>query len=286
MATDDSTLDVPLKQCSRKEMCANPDGDWQPATTDHFRLKQGRLNSRCRHCERSDHLKYRSELPGGWQAYQKRWKDANPDKQRAYGIRYEQSHPEKIKEKTRRAKERYHADPIERARKKASGRASYWRHVERRREDARNLYHKSSDARKAGVKKYQAENPHIRKAAETRRRTRKKGLPSAFTGEDWLRSLNYFNGCCAVCGHPLRDLFGMHTAAADHWIPLSSPNCPGTVPTNIVPLCHGEGGCNNTKHASEPVEWLARTFGKRRAKTILNRIEAYFAWIRTQDGND
>lgn len=279
----DSTLDIPLKQCSRKELCVNPNGAWQSATTENFRLKQGSLYSLCRHCERSDNAKYRDQCPQGWGEYQRQWRKNNPEKRRAMELRYEASHPEKMQEKRNRERERYQQDPIERARKKASGRASYRRHVERRREDARLAYRKNADVKKAGVRKYQAENPHKRKATETRRRARKQNLPDVFTGENWLRALNYFNGCCAVCGRPLRDLFGSHTASADHWIPLASPNCPGTVPTNIVPLCHGEGGCNNTKHASEPTDWLTRAFGKRRAKGILKRIEAYFEWVRKQD---
>jgi hypothetical protein len=72
----------------------------------------------------------------------------------------------------------------------------------------------------------------------------------------------------------------------DHWIALSDPrpDNPGTVPTNIVPLCHGIGGCNNRKSNRDPVEFLETEFGVRRARQILTRINAYFAWVKEQGG--
>lgn len=122
----------------------------------------------------------------------------------------------------------------------------------------------------------------------SRRAARKLGLPNTFTTADWQRTLGYFNGCCAVCGHPLYDLFGTHTAAADHWIALSDPrpDNPGTVATNIVCLCHGSQGCNNSKKNHPAEKWLIERFGKRRAREILKRIETYFQWVREQDGGE
>jgi hypothetical protein len=114
-----------------------------------------------------------------------------------------------------------------------------------------------------------------------RRRARKRNLPDHFTRQDWQRCLEYFNHCCAICGRQLKDLFGTHTAAADHWVPLTSPDCPGTVPTNIVPMCHGIGGCNPSKAANNAEQWLIKRFGKRKAKKKLAEIEAYFEWLKT-----
>ncbi len=120
-----------------------------------------------------------------------------------------------------------------------------------------------------------------------RRRARRKSLLATFTTTDWQRALDYFNGCCAVCGRP-QGLW--HTIAADHWIPLSSPDCPGTIPTNVVPLCHakkdvpsGTPCCNNSKHKCDPIEWLTKTYGKQKARQILKRIETYFQWVAEQD---
>lgn len=110
-------------------------------------------------------------------------------------------------------------------------------------------------------------------AHKQNRRARKKGLPDAFSSADWQRALDCFGGCCAVCGRPA-GLF--HTLAADHWVALSSPQCPGTIPTNIVPLCHGINGCNNAKSSRDAIEWLVCEYGVGKGKAIAGRIQAYF----------
>lgn len=73
---------------------------------------------------------------------------------------------------------------------------------------------------------------------------------------------------------------------ADHWIPLVYDDCPGTVPENIVPLCHsikdGAGGCNNSKQALDPYQWLIDKFGKRKAEEIFTKIQAYFEMVKTK----
>lgn len=110
-----------------------------------------------------------------------------------------------------------------------------------------------------------------------RRRARKHALPDNFTTADWEHCLDYWNGRCVYCGQSA----GLwHVIAADHFIPLVNPDCPGTVPSNIVPACHtlknGEGGCNNSKQGRNPEIWLVEKFGKRKANQILYRIREYF----------
>ena len=129
-------------------------------------------------------------------------------------------------------------------------------------------------------RQYRQENPEKHRAKLQRRRARKRNLPNTFTGQQWERCLEYFNHCCAVCGIQLRDLFGNIEPHADHWIPLASEYCLGSVAENTVCLCNN---CNLTKHAIMPTEWLERKFGKRKAKQILERIEAYFDWVKSQD---
>lgn len=107
---------------------------------------------------------------------------------------------------------------------------------------------------------------HSRRAAE------KRGLCADFTLQDWNAALDYFDNHCAACG---RQPGLWHTLAMDHWIPLSSQDCPGTVPWNMVPLCHGQGGCNNSKHKRNARVWLIDKFGKRKGMAILRRIETY-----------
>lgn len=105
------------------------------------------------------------------------------------------------------------------------------------------------------------------------RRARILNLPNEFTTEDWQRALDYFGGCCAVCGRPP----GLwHRLAMDHWIPITSPDCPGTIASNIIPLCHGDNGCNNSKNNHDPSKWLVKKVGKQKANQILKRIQDYF----------
>lgn len=108
---------------------------------------------------------------------------------------------------------------------------------------------------------------------------RKRSLPIAFSNSDWEDALDYWGYQCAICGRP-RGLW--HTLAQDHWIPLSDPRCPGTLPTNILPLCHGEGGCNNSKGNKDPIRWLEERLGKRRAAQKLAQIQAYFTWVEAR----
>jgi hypothetical protein len=124
--------------------------------------------------------------------------------------------------------------------------------------------------------KYLAKHPELPRIGKQRYEARKRGLPDSFTEEQWHFALTYWQHCCAVCGS--QESFWT-TFAADHWIPLASPNCPGTVATNIIPLCHGGRGCNNSKNASEPHAWLVKRLGARKAAKIEKAITTYFAQV-------
>jgi hypothetical protein len=54
----------------------------------------------------------------------------------------------------------------------------------------------------------------------------------------------------------------------------------------MIPLCHGERGCNNLKNARMPAEWLIERFGKRKAKAILDRIEVFFQVVRDKEPHE
>lgn len=134
----------------------------------------------------------------------------------------------------------------------------------------------TAEYRRERDKERYRDNPEHFRIKSANRRARKCDLPDTFTNADWQHALAYFNHACAVCGRP-QGLW--HTLSADHWIPLSSADCPGTIPTNIVPLCHGQGGCNNGKKDKNADVWLIRRFGKKKAKQISERIQAYFRSI-------
>jgi 5-methylcytosine-specific restriction endonuclease McrA len=96
-------------------------------------------------------------------------------------------------------------------------------------------------------------------------------LPATFTLEQWRACLEYWNGCCAVCGKQLRDLFGNVEPHADHWLPLSKGG--GSEAKNMICLC---SECNMNKHDAMPNEWLTQKFGQRRAKAISENVKKYF----------
>lgn len=130
---------------------------------------------------------------------------------------------------------------------------------------------------------WRSENRIKARNANRKREAKKKSLPSTFTHKHAALAINYFNGLCAVCERPLRDLFGTHTASWDHWIPLSKDG--GSTPDNMVPLCIGVDGCNNSKRHTMPDEWLIKRFGVRRGKQILKRINTFFEWMKAQEND-
>jgi hypothetical protein len=114
----------------------------------------------------------------------------------------------------------------------------------------------------------------VNRAAQQRRRARKRTLDHDFSSHDWDQALQYW-----VCG---RSGDTSNFLAADHWIPLNymDDDNPGTVPWNIIPLCQGESGCNNVKGCKDPVIWLTEKLGEEVAMQKLAEIQAYFEWVK------
>jgi hypothetical protein len=108
------------------------------------------------------------------------------------------------------------------------------------------------------------------------RKARKQSLPNTFTDEQYHFLLQYWQFSCAVCG---RQEGFQWTLSPDHWIPLASPDCPGTIATNMLLMCHGIGGCNNSKRHQDGPAWLKEHFGIRKTNVILKAIQAYFAIV-------
>lgn len=125
-------------------------------------------------------------------------------------------------------------------------------------------------------------NKTKRDAYKANYRARKHSLPETLTKDDIDNMLDYFNHSCAVCERPF-DLFTR--PELDHWIPLTSADCPGTIPTNIVPLCGNRHGfvsytaCNPSKSNKDAEQWLIDKYGKTKAKRILKQINKYFEFI-------
>lgn len=128
-------------------------------------------------------------------------------------------------------------------------------------------------------RKYQQANLDKKRVYDARRAARKRSLPDTFTHEQWIACLEYHNYCCPACGKQLRDLFGQVEPHADHWIPLASDKCPGTIATNMICLC---SSCNHSKKDKMPDVWLKNKYGTRKANEILKRVNDYFEFISNQ----
>lgn len=140
---------------------------------------------------------------------------------------------------------------------------------ERRREADRNRYHTPKGKALAIIYFH-------------RRRAKKLALPHTFTLSEWRQAVAYWDGRCAYCGNPPSLFDKTYVLHQDHWIPLNNPDCPGTVSSNMLPVCQT---CNLSKKACDPVVWLQGRFGKRIARTIEDKVLKYFEWTRSHEPN-
>jgi len=113
-------------------------------------------------------------------------------------------------------------------------------------------------------------------ARQAEKMQRKYSLPLDFTDNDWQFCLDYFGGRCAACKSPQTADSPLHQ---DHWIALYWDDCPGTIPSNIVPLCEH---CNSRKSTRDADDWLEFEFGKEAAQQRSAEIEMFFSLVRTE----
>lgn len=203
------------------------------------------------------------------------WRLKNIERAKANDHEKYLRNPQRMKERVRIWKQQNRESV--RASSRKTARKYYKEHTEEMREKSRNWNRTHREYVHEKNRQWFKNNRDAARARSHRRRARKLSLPDTITKQDIQFSLEYFHYCCAVCGRPLNGLW--HTGALDHWIPLNSPDCPGSIPTNEVPLCHGLDGCNNIKGDKDPVQWLIEKYGKRKANIILKRIAAYFATL-------
>ncbi len=252
------------------KVCARCNTEY-PKTEEFFGVRRDRTNgfkSWCRKCTKvymREHDQKR-RLDPAFQAWQREYKQkllTDPkyrERQQKYD-RDRRADPIK-RERRREYQQKLQADPLYR---------------ERRRKYYLQRY--ADPTVRIQKREYYKANPHISRVISMRRKARKRNLPDNFTDRDWRNALDYFENRCAVCER-VPELGRI--LSADHWIPLTSPDCLGTVPQNIVPLCYGKEGCNNSKHNRDAKEWLVEKFGEVEAARILARIEAYFASLENE----
>ena len=101
-------------------------------------------------------------------------------------------------------------------------------------------------------------------------------MPNTFTDSDWRYALRWWWYRCAVCGK-----WGFDILHRDHWIPVNAyPDCPGTIPENIIPLCKN---CNSSKSDKAPELWLHERYGEPIAQRKLARVNRYFRAVERKN---
>jgi hypothetical protein len=239
-----------LKRCSK---C----GEYKPRelfSKGGKRSKDG-LNYQCKACC----LEYYYANADRLRAYHREYQSTNADRVKEYNYEYYHANPERERE---RAREYRLANPDQVRKMNREYKRANADHLS----DKKRAYRQTDAGRKT------------ERISSIRRVARKRDLPDTLTVADWQSALDHFGGCCAACGRP-RGLW--HTLAADHWIPLTKGG--PTTPDNIVPLCQGVNGCNNTKHNRAPAEWLIERFGKRKGRAIQRRIETYLNSCKSRE---
>lgn len=266
-----------MTDCNTK-ICTNC-GEKYPATTEFFRKKKGGwlgLEAQCKKCRNEKATHY----PSSHSDKRKQTKSIHAKR------------PDVAERRRTRRRERYNNDPEYRQRvlddntkrqlvnpeiTRLKKRDEYQRHKDKYRERGRKHYLQNRNIYIERARNYKSD-PVAHGIRTQRRLARKRQLPDTFTKKEWLRCLDYFNNQCAVCGKPFS---AVSKPYMDHWIPLNSDQCPGTVAENMVCLCGGKGGCNESKHNRKAELWLLDFYTLEDAAQILDRVTAYFEQVRS-----
>lgn len=240
-------MDDTTKTCAK---CKKP----LPATTEYFHANRGKkdgFNSWCKVC----YGEYRQINQDKIAEKDREYRQNNKDKKSARGREYYQNNKTKSQEYNRK----YYLENKDKI-------------VESTREYARVNKDKLNEKRREYGRLYRQSNPEKSRINVLRRRARKRQLPDTFTEQQWIACLEYFGYACVVCGNE----FGDATPHADHWLPLTSELCTGTVATNMICLC---GSCNSSKNDTLPDIWLKERRGTRKANEVLAQVQTYFEWV-------
>ena len=238
-----------LKRCSKCKQ-------WKPATSGFYntdRSKPDGLRPDCRDCrhefniredvrERTRNYHARDDVQQRNRDYDRR---RAPQKREYARLRYLE-----IRDEKREYNKQYHS-----------------KHAEELRFRNREYRAQNPEKVKAALHRWQQNNPTKVQIGNHSYQARRRELPNAFTHDDWLEAIDYWHNCCAYCGQPGK-------LTLDHYIPLSNPDCPGTVAYNVVPAC---GRCNTSKRNNPVRNWLSKKFGEEQAREIEAQIQAYFA---------
>jgi 5-methylcytosine-specific restriction endonuclease McrA len=118
-------------------------------------------------------------------------------------------------------------------------------------------------------------DPRNKKLTPEARRERRLEMlgEDEWSHEVWCVAKNFWNHRCAACGRKTKSLH------RDHLIPVASKDSPGSVPSNLIPLC---GSCNTGKSAQDFATWWEETFAdgdpmtqSRKLTQIIKKIHAW-----------
>ena len=247
------------------------------ATPDYFYLqkrrnpsKPSRLMSQCKECIRAKKIaRYAANPEPVRKKERKRYQKKKTTIAVQRKARYWKN-PEKYRANTR-AWAAVHSEE-----KKQADRLYNRKNAKILRKKKRTYYLRNRPTIAVKTKAYVQQHPEKYRIIKQRHKALKRQLPHTFTEQQWHYALQYWGYACAVCGNQQGFLW---TLSMDHFIPLSDPDCPGTVAENILPLCFGDGGCNNSKRHTPPAIWLEQRLGKAKARKKLKEIAAYFAHV-------
>jgi hypothetical protein len=232
---------------------------------------------------------YRAKNPEKMAAIKRKYRAVHSDVETASRAVYRETHREELRAKHReynaankevinaRRRDRYAADPAPTLARQAQYLLT---HRDTRIAVQKRYRDTHPDETRASAVRWRQANPEKVRIKQARYVARKRALQDTFTVAEHDFMLAYWSHVCAVCGN--QEGFAW-TLAADHWIPVSNPESPGTVATNMLPLCHstktGAMGCNNSKSGKNGAIWLVERFGARKGARILKAIQTYFALV-------
>lgn len=260
---------ITSKRCSKGDTCVHPQGPVLPITEFDSSLIRRGFQAPCKYCRsfyRGHKHREVLEIPEGYKLCSKREQCVHvkgpilPATNEYFGA--DKSHTDGF-------------HPSCKACKRKSDTQYFKANVEKVRASSRQYIKAHPEQSRIRIQQWcranTARHRLIKRAASQRRRALMRNLPAVYTDRDWQNCLTYFNNRCAICDRPSGF---WHKLAQDHWIPVSKGG--SYTPGNIIPLCHGIGGCNNSKNDSDAHEWLISRFGKRKASQIEARVQAYF----------
>lgn len=189
-----------------------------------------------------------------------------------YGSQWTKDHPENCKEADRRWYQGH--------RDVSYARAKQWKknNPDKIREYQRRDRQKYGEKRKLYIRGWRKSHPDRIRAYWHIRENRKRKVSAGFTDQDWKEALEYFHGVCAYCGNPPQLWDNPRILHQEHFVPVSKGG--EYTKENILPACIS---CNLAKNNRDPYEWIEQHFGKRKAKKIIEQLNAYFEEVRRHD---